>query len=777
MSSNTAALTAGIEAATQKRYSEAIEHLENFCQSCADTHSKDYIQAQMWLVKAYQGNKQPEKAMALCQQMATYENPQVKSWVEKIVGVLSATMKSPTPAKKEPVELFQAGNMAIKQRCYVEAIPLLEEYLEVSPDNNSQDYSQVQMWLVKAYQRTGNLEKAQALCEQLQQNENPLVQSWVQQILPSLNKPKTGLPAENSEISKPENTNRFAKAGRAAKMGVKLAMVGFAGSLGVASGVTLSLLFGMVLVLFLNLGFILGSNNPSMGLGLAIGVTILFNTVMFLLSPILMDLAQNWLYGTRWVNLSEIERKSPETAKVIRQVCQNKKLQQPRLGIIDDENPTAFTYGSLPNTARLVVSKGLFTYLDDEEIATVYAHELGHIVHWDFAVMTLAATLVQITYLVYSYGRRLKNFIDNKKIRDSIDTAATMAYFFYVIGTYLTLYLSRTREYFADRFAAEVTGNPNGLSRALIKIAYGIVEEGQKAKEPSQLIEGTRALGIYDPKAAATSGTAYRIAAQPAQIGKVFLWDMFNPWGWWVELNSTHPLTGKRIRALTTYAEQLGLETEFDMAGVVREGKKLSKKRLYGDFALDLLLFKSDFLVAVIGFALGLMMLFVTRNFKVFFWLWFTGIGLGIVIKAAFMFPQPPLAPKSDVLTLMSDPYASLLRGKFVQLDGELIGRADAGYIAGSDLKIQDKTGLMYLRYASWLGPVGNFFFGTGIASSLIGEEVSAIGWFRRGVGPWVDLLKIKTDNGKTYSSYPRFWKLVMGVGFIILGFVAPALF
>jgi Zn-dependent protease with chaperone function len=43
----------------------------------------------------------------------------------------------------------------------------------------------------------------------------------------------------------------------------------------------------------------------------------------------------------------------------------------------------------LPDTARLVVSKGLFTYLDDDEAATVYAHELGHIVHWDFALMTL----------------------------------------------------------------------------------------------------------------------------------------------------------------------------------------------------------------------------------------------------------------------------------------------------------------------------------------------------------------------------------------------------
>jgi Zn-dependent protease with chaperone function len=140
----------------------------------------------------------------------------------------------------------------------------------------------------------------------------------------------------------------------------------------------------------------------------------------------------------------------------------------------------------LPNSARLVVSQGLFTYLDDDEIATVYAHELGHIVHWDFAVMTLASTLVQITYLIYSFARRLVVKAATRSSKNAAGTAALVAYVFYIIGTYLLLYLSRTREYFADHFAAETTGNPNALSRALVKIAYGILEEGKRASEPSR---------------------------------------------------------------------------------------------------------------------------------------------------------------------------------------------------------------------------------------------------------------------------------------------------
>ncbi|MEH2243633.1 M48 family metalloprotease [Nostoc sp.] len=105
---------------------------------------------------------------------------------------------------------------------------------------------------------------------------------------------------------------------------------------------------------------------------------------------------------------------------------------------------------------------------------------MGHIVHWDFAVMTVASTLVQICYLIYITARRFGRSGGDSKIKDAMQTAALVAYLFYVLGTYLLLYLSRTREYFADHFAAESTGNPNGLSRALVKIAYGILEEGSR---------------------------------------------------------------------------------------------------------------------------------------------------------------------------------------------------------------------------------------------------------------------------------------------------------
>ena len=561
------------------------------------------------------------------------------------------------------------------------------------------------------------------------------------------------------------NNNHPDQPQRASGTGVKLALAGIAGNLALASVVTMSLIGGMVLVLVLGLVFITSSENPGTGFAIAVTITLLFNLVAFFISPWLMDLSQKWLYQTRWVSLADIAQQSPETAEVIQRVCAEKKLKQPRLGIIDDQNPTAFTYGSLPNSARLIVSQGLFTYLEDEEVAAVYAHELGHIVHWDFAVMTVASTMIQICYLIYTFARRMSRR-GSEKMRDAMQTAALVAYIFYLIGSYLLLYLSRTREYFADHFAAETTGNPNALSRALVKIAYGIVEEGSRQEEPSRLLEGTRALGIYDAKAAASTGTAYRIASSTEKIGRVFLWDMFNPWGWWMELNSTHPLTGKRVRALSTYAEQLGLAIEFDMGKVIGEGKSLNKKRLYGSFLFDIFLYSLEFVGLVSGLIIGIVSGY--GQFIIAFPV--IGLGLGIIIKAFVMFPNYDRAKQTEVLELMSDPYASPLRGQPAKLNGNLIGRGQAGYRFSSDLKIQDKTGMLYLRYSSRFGPIGNFLFGMKRVQSLIGSTVNTKGWFRRGIAPWMDLIQLETDSGTVANSYHRFWSFILGGGMIALG-------
>ncbi|MEH1966011.1 tetratricopeptide repeat protein [Nostoc sp.] len=152
---------------------------------------------------------------------------------------------------------LQSGLNALKQKRYQEAVELLEQFCRDCVENNSSDYLSAQMWLMKAYQATGEIEKAKILCQKLMMSENPQARSWAEQASQSFRQ----TPATQSNASQ--------KAGRAATTGMKLAMGGVGGSLALASGVTMTLLFGMVLALGLSLVFIVGSDDPLQGLAIA----------------------------------------------------------------------------------------------------------------------------------------------------------------------------------------------------------------------------------------------------------------------------------------------------------------------------------------------------------------------------------------------------------------------------------------------------------------------------------------------------------------------------
>jgi hypothetical protein len=52
---------------------------------------------------------------------------------------------------------------------------------------------------------------------------------------------------------------------------------------------------------------------------------------------------------------------------------------------------------------------------------------------------------------------------------------------------------------------------------------------------------------------------------------------------------------------------------------------------------------------------------------------------------------------------------------------------------------------------------------------SLIGNQVDATGWFRRGIALWMDLIQLQSENGTIVNSYHRFWSFILGGGLIVL--------
>ena len=96
----------------------------------------------------------------------------------------------------------------------------------------------------------------------------------------------------------------------------------------------------------------------------------------------------------------------------------------PRLYIIDDDAPNAFSTGRNPKHAAVAVTTGLLAKMNRVELEGVLAHELSHIRNYDILVMTLAVTMVGMIALLSDFflrwmwfgGRRRDNNDSNNPL-------------------------------------------------------------------------------------------------------------------------------------------------------------------------------------------------------------------------------------------------------------------------------------------------------------------------------------------------------------------------
>ncbi|MFX1289271.1 MAG: zinc metalloprotease HtpX, partial [Promethearchaeota archaeon] len=314
------------------------------------------------------------------------------------------------------------------------------------------------------------------------------------------------------------------------------------------------------------------------GLLIMIVFTILIVLFQYGIGPIFI----RWMYRIDWIPYEDFTYQYPHLADVVDKVVTLQKIKTPRMGIIHDLNPQAFTFGYTKNSARLVITDGILHYLDDNEQRAVVSHELGHIVHNDFILMTVvfAIPLLLLTIARWSYYtvrfsglRRSRDDDAGSYIFLALIVVAIVSYISYYIGFLISLFVSRIREYFADQHSAELTENPNMLSTALIKIAYGLLATGTEAEikeKRKSSVRGLRGLGIFDPKKAAT--VAMQTMDNTGRISKRSVeaaagWDLFNPWAKYFQIFSTHPLPSKRIQRLNEQCVTYGVTVEYDFSG------------------------------------------------------------------------------------------------------------------------------------------------------------------------------------------------------------------
>lgn len=156
-------------------------------------------------------------------------------------------------------------------------------------------------------------------------------------------------------------------------------------------------------------------------------------------------------------------------------------IPKPKIYVIDDTALNAFATGRDPQHASIAVTKGLMAKLDREEMSGVIAHELSHVRNFDIRYSLLVAALVGSLALLSDMLLRFAMFggggrRDNEKGGGGLQIIVffltiILAILAPIAARMVQLAVSRQREYLADASGVELTRNPQGLERALAKLA------------------------------------------------------------------------------------------------------------------------------------------------------------------------------------------------------------------------------------------------------------------------------------------------------------------
>ena len=490
---------------------------------------------------------------------------------------------------------------------------------------------------------------------------------------------------------------------------------------------------------------------------IGIGISIVIIILQFLISPFLTDLSMKWFYKAKF------NYELPENIKAfVEEVCKNNNMKYPRIGYIDDGAPNAFTYGHTKNDARVILTRGIFELLNEEEVKAVVAHELGHASHYDMIFMTVAQLVPLLLYGIYETLKDTDSNDDNSKTK----AIAYIAYILYLISNYIVLWLSRTREYYADSFSIEVTKNPNALGNALVKIGYGLSTSTSTGKHSAA---SSNALGIFDSKASKSlviTSMEDDGSISKEHIKEAMKWEQWNIWAKWYELHSTHPLISKRLLAISARSKEFNQEPyiTFDL---------VKEESYVDDFLKELLI---SFL-PTISFIIGVIAFFASVVFEYNVLL---VIGVSFLVTMIFSyikfkkrFPTNNFE-FTNVRELLGKVKVSHITAIPCSLEGTIIGRGNPGCIFNEDFVIKDKTGIIFLDYNQPLVII-NKIFALFKSKDYFDKNIKITGWYRRSPVPYVELKTMEVDGKvkKIYTYRLDFILRILGMILAILLIIA----
>lgn len=185
----------------------------------------------------------------------------------------------------------------------------------------------------------------------------------------------------------------------------------------------------------------------------------------------------------------------PEGHVILEELARRARLPTvPKLHVVPSRMLNAFAVGRREDSA-IAITDGLIRALSLRELAGVLAHEVSHIAHEDLRVMAFADMVSRYTSFMSTFGILTLflniGFMAGGHAVQVPWLAVLILVLSPTIGGLLQLALSRTREFDADLGAAMLTGDPEGLASALVKL-----ETSQRRHWEAMMLPGSR---IPDP--------------------------------------------------------------------------------------------------------------------------------------------------------------------------------------------------------------------------------------------------------------------------------------
>lgn len=179
---------------------------------------------------------------------------------------------------------------------------------------------------------------------------------------------------------------------------------------------------------------------------------------------------------------------NPRLYRIVENLSITTGLPMPKVYIINDPAPNAFSTGRDPKHASVAATTGILDLMDDDELEGVMAHEMGHVQNYDIRVSTLVFGLVVAIGFIADILLRFSIFgglgggRNNNNNNNGGGGANPVILILSLVALVLSPILaaliqaaiSRQREYLADASSAMITRNPPELESALKKLGqYG----------------------------------------------------------------------------------------------------------------------------------------------------------------------------------------------------------------------------------------------------------------------------------------------------------------